>query len=117
MSDKILSPFGAIDRQAPVFAAALALAIYDRNTVVDLAVTTAAVEVDLTVDSETPDGARLTLIIPQDATGYNITLDAGFSANPGVTGVASDTDVVEAVYNASSGNFDVVSVFKKVNAA
>lgn len=118
MSDeRILAPFGAPDRQAPAFADPLALTVYDRLTIIDLAVT-ATVTINLTVDAETPDGAMLIINVDQDATGRDVTLGTGFLAgSTGITGIADDKDSILAIYDASAGTFRVVSIHKTVDAA
>ncbi|MEQ8547629.1 MAG: hypothetical protein RIC03_06950 [Cyclobacteriaceae bacterium] len=110
-------PFGAATRLAPSFAANLHLAIWNNLTLVVVAVT-AAMQIDLTIDPETEDGAELVIRVEQDATGRAVTLGDGFAANDlGITGVANDIDTITAKYNATTGLFEVVSITKVVDAA
>lgn len=112
----VLYPFGAPDRQAPTFAATIALAIYDRMTVVDLDTDTQNATINLTIDEETPDGALLIVNVNQDGTGYDVAFGTGMVGDT-LAGVADDKDSVIFQYSKSAGTFRKISQVKTVDAA
>lgn len=66
----------------------------------------------LILDADTdqiPDGARVFIDITQSATGRDVTLNATYATAPVLTGVASDRDVLELEWNATTGKFTALA--------
>lgn len=87
-------PFGEGVTKTIVHADFASSVVIDSNKVfIDATVSSAAVTLNLDIDSEMPDGAEIMLRVTQGATGRNVTLGTGFHASaPDLTGVASDVD-------------------------
>lgn len=97
-------PFGNIDWITPASATgATAVTIDSLDTVIYLASMAGAVTLNLTVESSVRRGARLRILVLQNATGRNVALGTGFITNgaPDLTGVANDYDVMECIYDGS----------------
>ncbi len=97
---KVKFPFGALDHQQPVFAATIAATVVNGNTLIEPAILTGAMTLNLTVDAEVEKGAMLFVKVKTTATevttfGTNITA-------PTVTGVAGKTWVQSFIYDGSA---------------
>ena len=90
-------PFGAVDHQQPVFAATLAVTTKNGVTLLEPAILTGAMTINVTVDAEQEVGSMLFVKVKTTATevttyGTNIT-------GPTVTGVAGKTWVQAFIYD------------------
>lgn len=96
-------PFGLPDTQAIVGTGTKAVTVFDHLTILELSSLTGAITLNLTFGQTYAKGARMTILVTQDTTGRNITLGTGFAASAGdLTGVASDTDIIELYYNGTA---------------
>jgi hypothetical protein len=93
-------PFAKADVQTPAFAATLAVTIADTKTILNPAILTGAMTINLTIDSEVQAGAELVCIIKTTATEVT-TFGTGFTA-PTVTGVAGKNKVCNFVYDGTT---------------
>lgn len=93
-------PFGAADLQQPAFAATLAVTITSNYTILDPAILTGAMTINLTIDSEVKKGAILIAEITATATEVT-TFGTGFTS-PTLTGVAGKTKVMAFFYDGTT---------------
>lgn len=93
MADKIMWPAGKADVQSPAYAAAIAVDITNRKTLLKLALTGNAT-LNLTIDAEisraSSAGAQLQIEVTSDGTARTLTLGAGIDG-PNIVGVISKT--------------------------
>lgn len=109
----IKAPFGNPDFQsidAPT-AAGQAIAINSNDTYIKVTGLTGATTLTLTINPDLKPGARLVLDVIQGSTGRNVTLSTGMTA-PALTGVASDNDIIEMIYDGTT--FRALSAWYKV---
>ena len=112
----VLWPIGDPDVQSPLFAPVISLNVYDNLTIVNMPGLTANTTIDLVIDPEIREGARLLINVDQDATGRDVALGNGFLGD-GLIGVPNDRDTIEAVYNKEDGAFRVTNIHKTTDAA
>lgn len=93
-------PFGQADLQQPAYAATLAVTIKSNLTILDPAILTGAMTINLTIDSEVQKGAFLICEITTTATEVT-TFGIGFTS-PTLTGVAGKTKVMGFIYDGTS---------------
>lgn len=98
--EKINWPFGAADHQKPAYAAVLALTIKNQRTIIEPAILTGNLTLDLTIDSQVQKGAIIDLIIKTTAT-EAVTLGAGIDG-PNIVGVAGKTKTQSFFYDGVS---------------
>jgi hypothetical protein len=91
MADKILWPFGLADHLKPAFAATLAVTIENRKTILEPAILTGDMTLDITIDPELED-AELLVVIKATANADDVTFGNGIDA-PVLVGVAGKTKV------------------------
>lgn len=96
-------PFGLPDTQAIAGTGTKAVTVSDNLTILNLSTMTGAITLNLTFDQNYGRGARIIINVVQDTTGRDITLGTGFAASAAdLTGVASDTDIIELYYNGTA---------------
>lgn len=93
-------PFGPADLQQPAYAATLAVTITSNVTILDPAILTGNMTINLTIDSEVQRGAILQCQLTTTATEVT-TFGTGFSS-PTLTGVAGKTKVMTFMYDGTS---------------
>lgn len=99
-TQEISWPFGNADLQQPAYAATLAVTITDQFTVLDPAILTGNMTINLTLDQGIRAGAIIFAEIT--ATGTEVTtFGTGFSS-PTLTGVAGKTKCMWFVYDGTS---------------
>jgi hypothetical protein len=98
---EISYPFGNADVQTPAYAATIAVTITDRMTILEPAVMTGALTVNLTIDQGIKAGARIFGAFLSDGTARAVTFGTGFTA-PVLAGVISKTKALEFVYDGTS---------------
>lgn len=96
----IKHPFGAADLQQPAYAATLAVTITNNFTILDPAILTGNMTINLTIDSEVDAGAILLCELTTTATEVT-TFGTGFTS-PTLTGVAGKTKVMAFYYDGTS---------------
>lgn len=79
MNTFIKYPFGVADSQAPAYAATIAATINNTETVITPDTLTGAATLNLTINSEMPVGANLTVIATADGTNRVLTFGTGMS--------------------------------------
>jgi len=107
------APFAAPDFRtidAPT-AAGQEIEINSNNSYIKLTGLTGATTLNLSVGDELEAGARLVLEVVQGGTGRNVTLGDNMEA-PNLTGVASDVDNIELIYDGS--DFRALSGWYKI---
>lgn len=101
MADQIISyPFGAADLQQPAYAATLAVTITNQFTILDPAILTGNMTINLTLDQGVRRGAQLFCEIT--AIGTEVTTFGTGMTAPTVTGVAGKTKCVMFVYDGTT---------------
>ena len=107
-------PSGAADYQLVNAATGtLTPTITNAKTILKYTAPAGALTLNLSIDSEVKAGAVLIIYVDQTTTGRNVALGTGFDTEaPDLTGVASDSDVIELVYDGTA--FLAVSTWLKV---
>lgn len=100
MSRGVSFPFGHADLQQPAYAATLAVTINEIFTIIDPAILTGAMTINLTLGVEPRVGALIMVQLTATATEVT-TFGTGFTA-PTVTGVAGKTKCQLFVYDGTS---------------
>lgn len=98
--ENILWPFGAPDHHTPDYAANVTVAVADRLTIVEPAILTGNMQIDLDIDPEVPKGALL-LVKIKTTTTEQTTFGAGIEA-PVLAGVAGKTKTQLFVYDGTN---------------
>jgi len=93
-------PFGGADLKQPAYSATLAVTITEHFTILDPAILTGAMTINLTIDSKVAVGSLLFCEITATATEVT-TFGTGFTA-PTVTGVAGKTKCIMFVYDGTT---------------
>jgi hypothetical protein len=96
----IAFPFGNADLQQPAYAATLAVTITDLFTILDPAILTGNMTINLTLDQGIRAGAIIFAEITTTATEV-VTFGTGFTS-PTLTGVAGKTKCMMFVYDGTS---------------
>lgn len=87
--EKINWPFGPAAHEKPAYTATIALTIKNQRTIIEPAILTGNLTLDLTIDSQVQKGAIIDLTIKTTAT-ETTTLGTGIDG-PAVVGVAGKT--------------------------
>lgn len=93
-------PFGPADLQQPAYAATLAVTIENQFTILDPAILTGNMTINLTLDQGVRKGAVLLCEITTTATEVT-TFGTGFTS-PTLTGVAGKTKVMQFIYDGTT---------------
>lgn len=93
-------PIAAADLKQPAYAATLAVTVTSNYTILNPAILTGAMTINLTIDSEVQIGAILIAIIKTTATEVT-TFGTGFTS-PTLTGVAGKNKVMAFFYDGTS---------------
>ena len=93
-------PFGNADLQQPAYATPLAVTIDNQFTILDPAILTGVMTINLTLDQGVKKGAILICEITTTATEVT-TFGTGFTS-PTLTGVAGKTKVMQFVYDGTT---------------
>jgi len=88
--DKVLWPFGKADVLAPAYAAAIAVTIENRMTIINLTLTNPAT-LNLTIDGEIEDGALLQLNVTAQDVADDLSLGTAIDGPNIVCAVAGKT--------------------------
>jgi hypothetical protein len=100
MSRGVSFPFGAADLQQPAYAATLAVTITELVTILDPAILTGNMTINLTLGTEVRAGAMIFCELTATATEVT-TFGTGFTS-PTLTGVAGKTKVMGFIYDGTS---------------
>jgi len=100
VKNEVLFPF--TEKQAPAYAATLAVAVKQMQTFLQPEQLTGAATVNLTIDAQVTPGATLHLKLSADGTNRAVTLGTGFAGLATVTVKASTTACVSFVYDGSA---------------
>lgn len=98
--EKINWPFGPAVHEKPAYAPTIALTIKNQRTIIEPAILTGNLVLDLTIDSQVQKGAIVDLIIKTTAT-ETITLGTGIDGPP-MVGVAGKTRTQSFFYDGTS---------------
>jgi hypothetical protein len=99
-TQEISYPFGPADLQQPAYAATLAVTIDNQVTILDPAILTGNMTINLTLDQGIRAGALLLCELTATATEVT-TFGTGFTS-PTLTGVAGKTKVMGFIYDGTS---------------
>lgn len=113
---RILWPTGEATVVTAADAAVIAVEAFNNLTIVNVPALSQAATINVTVDPEIREGAKLIINVDQGATGRNVTMGTGIVGDD-LTGVANDKDTITAVYNSADGAFRITGNHKTVDAA
>lgn len=102
-------PAGNADVQTPAYLATLPVSITNLMTIINPAVLTGAMTVNLTIDQGIKAGARIVFTALSDTTARTVTFGTGFKS-PTLAGVISKTKSIEFVYDGTTFNATSVGV-------
>lgn len=91
-------PHGEADKQTLAYAAVQAVTITNMMTILVFAILTGDTTLNLTIDSQVREGARLLVKVPATNNADDLTLGNGIDA-PAIVGVAGKTKTQEFVYD------------------
>lgn len=91
-------PHGEADKQTLPYAAVQAVTIVNMMTILVFAILTGDTTLNLTIDSQVREGARLLVKVPATNNADDLTFGAGIDA-PAIVGVATKTKTQEFVYD------------------
>lgn len=104
-------PFGAADHLQPPFAATLNVEVRNAKTILEPAILTGAMTLNITPSAELPKGAELICKIKATAT-ETVTFGTGIDA-PALVGVAGKTKVQAFVFDGT--NFIAIGAFVQID--
>lgn len=100
--DKTISyPTGAMDVQAPAYAATIDLAVVNQKTLVNVGQLTGALTLNVAADTGLKPGAELIVQLQSDGTARATTLGTGFKG-VAIAGVISKTKYAAFVYDGTN---------------
>jgi len=100
VKNEVLFPFS--EKQAPAYAATLAVAVKQMDTFLQPETLTGAATVNLTIDAQVTPGAKLHLKLTADGTNRAVTLGTGFAGLASVSVKASTTACILFVYDGAA---------------
>lgn len=100
VKNEVLFPFS--EKQAPAYAAILAVAIKQMSTFLQPEELTGAATINLTIDAQVTPGAKLHLKLTADGTNRVVTLGAGFAGLASITVKAATTACVSFVFDGTA---------------
>jgi hypothetical protein len=103
LNNRIKAPFGVPEQLSFAYAATLAIAPWNMESVFIIAQLTGNITINSTNDAETPVGANLSLKMSADGTNRTVTLGTGFLGNS-ITVTASKSVIAEFKYDGSKWN-------------
>lgn len=95
---KIRYPFGPVTHLQPAYAANIEAHIDNSKTILEPAILTGNLALDLTIESDLPAGAELVVVIKATANGQNMTPGNGM-IGPVIVGVTGKTKSVIYTYD------------------
>jgi hypothetical protein len=106
-------PFAKPDRQSPAYAAIIAATITNGLTIIDPAQLTGDTTLNLTINPDLRDGAKLVLKVSASTNGFDLTPGTGFSTgSPDIVGVAAKTKIqkfilIDGKFTPESASFQI----------